>query len=215
VNRSFFAGAGVGLGVGLVAALFAYQIGRAGGVLRPAAPLVAAPTAAPAPSGPTAPGPSGAPQTADALTPELAQRISVARRLVEADASSRVGWVELGNAYFDSHQPQAAVDAYARALQLSPGDPDVITDQGVMYLELGQAQRALENFQTAFRLAPAHVKSLFNQGVVYAYHLHDPARAEQVWNQLIQLAPASEDAARARAALAELQGRKEATAPRR
>jgi cytochrome c-type biogenesis protein CcmH/NrfG len=203
MNRSFLLGGALGLAVGLLVALFAYQIGRAGGRLRAAEPVIAAPTAAPAPMAPGAA--QGGASAEGGLTPELAEHISVLEQLVKTDPKNHDAWVQLGNAYFDSHQHQASVDAYARALQLRPDDPDVLTDQGIMYRALQQYDRALANFQKASRLDPRHLQSLYNQGVVYGFDLHDRAKAEKAWNELIRLAPASDDANRARAALAQLQ----------
>lgn len=208
MNRSFLVGGAVGLGVGLVVALFAYQIGRAGGVLRAEEPVVAAPVgdAMPPPSTPpqAAPdGTTGAPPEGG-LTPDLAERIAGLQQVVQADPKNHDAWVALGNAYFDSRQVQPSIDAYARALQLRPDDPDVLTDQGIMYRALRQFDRALANFQKASRLQPNHLQSLYNLGVVYGFDLHDRTRAEEAWNRLIQLSPTSEDANRARAALAQL-----------
>jgi len=201
VNRSFFLGGAVGLAMGLLVALFAYQIGRAGGRLRADEPVIAAPTGAP-------PAPGSAADAAAAAeggpTPELANHIAVLEQVVRSDPKNHDAWVQLGNAYFDSHQHQQSVDAYARALQLRPDDPNVLTDQGIMYRALRQYDRALANFQQANRLDPKHLQSLYNQGVVYGFDLHDRTRAEEAWNKLIRLAPGSDDANRARAAMAQL-----------
>lgn len=201
MNRSFLLGAAVGLALGLLVALFAYQIGRAGGVLRREGPVIAAPTAGGG-------APEGAPAQQGEIPAELVQRIEVVRQHVASAPQDRAAWVELGNLYFDSHQPEASVEAYGRALALKPDDPDVLTDQGIMYRALRQPDRALANFQKAHQLQPTHLKSLFNQGVVYAFDLHDHARAEEVWKRLIQLAPESDDAKRAQAVLDELRAGK-------
>jgi tetratricopeptide (TPR) repeat protein len=214
VNRSFFLGGAIGLALGLVVALFSYQVGRAGGLLRAQEPVVAAPTSGATPAMPAMPPqpspPPGAGGGGDAapagISPAMADQINALELLVKADPKNREAWVHLGNIYFDAHQPRQSVDAYARALQLQPDDPNVLTDQGVMYRELHEHQKALANFQKANRLQPTHVQSLYNQGVVYGFDLHDRAKAIEIWNRVIQLAPQSEDAARARAALAELQG---------
>ena len=48
------------------------------------------------------------------------QRIAIARQLVAQNPKDVQAWISLGNDYFDSKQPQAAVDAYAKALELDP-----------------------------------------------------------------------------------------------
>ncbi len=209
-NRSFWLGAAVGLAAGLLVALFSYQVGRAGGRLLTGPEAV---TAAPVggPPGPAMPPNAGAPamppDTGGAIPLDVSERINVARAVVERDPKDVGAWVALGNLYFDTHQPQKSIDAYARALQLEPDDPNVLTDQGVMYRAVGAFDKAVANFEKANRLQPAHLQSLYNLGVVYAFDLKDVPKAEAAWNRIIQLAPSSENASQARQALAQLKGK--------
>src|SRR5207237_8149355 len=64
------------------------------------------------------------------------KRIETLRLLVDRDPGDVKSWIALGNEYFDSGQRAKAIDAYGRALELQPNNPDVLTDQGVMYREL-------------------------------------------------------------------------------
>ena len=179
------------------------------------APVVAAPTTAapvlPAPSlGGGLPGgasgvmPGALPSTPGLPNAEAQARIARIEAAVLAEPKNHDGWVALGNEYFDSHQHQKAVTAYAKALALKPNDPNVLTDQGVMYRELGQFDKALANFQQANKLDPNHLQSLINIGVVYSSNLDKPAEAAKAWNRIIALAPASEQAAQARQMLSQL-----------
>lgn len=138
-------------------------------------------------------------------------RIASLQSIVARDPKNVQAWVQLGNDYFDTHQPQKAVEAYGRALELEPHNPDVLTDQGIMYRELGQFEKAIENFQKANRADPKHVQSLFNMGVVLSSDLKQPTKAIEVWTKVIQVAPQSDQAAQARRAIDELKG---AGAPR-
>ena len=192
---------------GLVAGGIAgYFIGA--GTASGASMVVAAgvPPAAPAPALPGgASGPGAAtPGMAAAPTPDQLQRLAALEGTVLQDPKNRAAWIDLGNGYFDTHQPQKAVTAYAKALALQGDDPNVLTDQGVMYRTLGQFDKAVANFQKANKLDPKHLQSLFNLGVVYANDLHKPAEATAAWNKLIALDPTSQQATQARQALAEL-----------
>ena len=167
--------------------------------------------AAAVPAAPATPGvmPGAAPGMAPgAMAPNATQQqnLTTLERVVLQEPGNRQAWVELGNAYFDSSQPQKAVTAYAKALSLKGDDPNVLTDQGVMYRDLGQFDKAVANFQKAQKLDPKHLQSLYNLGIVYAHDLHKPAEAAAAWNRILAIAPDSPQAGQARQALAQLKG---------
>jgi cytochrome c-type biogenesis protein CcmH/NrfG len=155
--------------------------------------------------GPTSPG---APPSQAAI-PQVPDPgyIAALEQVVARDPKNLKAWIELGDRYFDSHQPARAVDAYAQALAIDPTNPNVITDQGVMYRELRQFDKALANFERASKLDPKHSQSVFNMGVVYSADLGQTEKAIQAWNRVIEMDPASPQAAQARSHLAELKGR--------
>ncbi|HLO26158.1 MAG TPA: tetratricopeptide repeat protein [Geobacteraceae bacterium] len=118
-------------------------------------------------------------------------RIETAEKIVAAEPKNRQAWVQLGNDYFDTGQPQKAVNAYAKALELKPDDPNVLTDQGVMYRQLKQFDLAIANFEKAQQLNPNHLQSLFNLGMVYAQDLKQDDKAIKAWNRYLELDPSS------------------------
>jgi cytochrome c-type biogenesis protein CcmH/NrfG len=146
--------------------------------------------------------PGGAPPAASA-NDNFQARIVQMQQVVARDPKNADAWIQLGNDYFDTRQPQKAIEAYSRALELRPNDPNVLTDQGVMYRETGQFQKAIANFVKASEADPKHVQSLFNAGVVYLNDLKQPKKAIDLWNKVIQVAPQSEQAAQSRAAIEE------------
>ena len=137
-------------------------------------------------------------------TADLVQRIDVGKRLVATDPKNRNAWVQLGNDYFDTHQREKAIEAYGKALELQPNDPNVITDQGVMYRELGDFDHAIANFERAAKLDPGHVQSLYNLGVVWGVDKKDPAKAAAAWKKVIEIAPQSPQAEQARQSLSSI-----------
>lgn len=186
----------IGLVVGLIIGVFiGYQAGSA--VTHGAAPtaqMPSMPSMPPMPQGPPAPGPD----------PQAQGRIAMTQAIVARDPKNVQAWIQLGNDYFDTHQAQKAIEAYGRALELRPNDPDVLTDQGVMYRALAQFDKAIANFEKANRANPKHIQSLFNMGVVYAHDLNQPKKAIDAWNRVIQIAPQSEQAASAKSGIDEL-----------
>ena len=116
----------------------------------------------------------------------------------DRDPGDVKSWIALGNEYFDSGQRAKAIDAYGRALELQPNNPDVLTDQGVMYRELGVYDKAIANFKKASTIDPKHVQSMLNLGVLYAQDLKDYDKAAESWQRILAVAPESREAARAR-----------------
>ena len=107
---------------------------------------------------------SGKPaQTQTAAVPQAAPaadhaaekaRIRVLQAETAAHPDNAAAWVELGNLFFDTHQPAQAVGAYQTALKLGAGSADVWTDLGIMQRELGRFQEALAAFDKAIALDP-------------------------------------------------------------
>lgn len=184
----------VGLAVGLLLGVFiGYQ---AGSTVTHGGPSGGAPAMPGMPQLPAqaAPGPDV----------DLQARIAMNQSIVARDPRNVQAWIQLGNDFFDARQAQKSIEAYGRALELRPNDPNVLTDQGVMYRALGQFDKAIQNFEKANRADPKHVQSLFNLGVVYANDLKQPKKAIDAWSRVIQTAPQSEQAASARTAIEEV-----------
>ena len=113
----------------------------------------------------------------------------VLEKSLAANPQDVARWTELGNAYFDMHQPLKAIEAYERSLALRPGDPNVLTDLGIMYRESGQYELALRSFDRAMRADPTHENSRFNKGIVLLFDLHRHAEAKAVWQELLRMNP--------------------------
>lgn len=197
MNRFTVLGLVVGIAIGL---LLGYQAGRAGRVTSP--PVVAAPGMPPGvpQGGAPMPMPPPAPGGMDAQA-----RIAAAQQIVARDPKNVRAWIQLGNDYFDTRQSQKAIEAYGRALELEPNDPDVLTDQGVMYRDTGNFEQAIANFKKAAKIDSKHVHALYNMGVVYAHDLKDADAARKAWNQVVAVAPGTPAAAQAQQALQQLE----------
>jgi len=121
---------------------------------------------------------------------DYTQRITEAEKIVAQDPKNYQAWVQLGNDYFDTEQPQKAVNAYSKALEIDPkhqNTPNVLTDQGVMFRKMGLFDKAVENFDKASKLDPKHSQSLFNLGIVYANDLKQTDKAIAAWQRYLAL----------------------------
>ena len=135
---------------------------------------------------------------------QLSARIAELEQLVAKDPKNLQAWITLGNDYFDANQAQKSVQAYDKALELNPNNPNVLTDQGVMFRALGFYDRALANFAKANKLDPNHLQSLFNTGIVYAVDLKQPAKAKTAFETVVQKGQNSELARQAQEMLKQL-----------
>jgi cytochrome c-type biogenesis protein CcmH/NrfG len=98
-------------------------------------------------------------------------------------------WEQLGNLYFDTNNPQKAIDAYTKYTELNPNNPDIWTDLGVMYRRAGQFSQAFAAFDRAIGIDPNHPQSWFNKGVVYLHNLNNLDEAIKAWEELVKIAP--------------------------
>jgi cytochrome c-type biogenesis protein CcmH/NrfG len=125
--------------------------------------------------------------------------------IVQKDAKNREAWVRLGNLYFDTDQYTKSIDAYTKALELQPNDPDVITDRGIMYRKIGEFEKAAAEFRRAAEIDPTHLNSVLNLGVVLQYDLNDSAGAAQAWRMYLDRNPPPEMAEKIRREIDALQ----------
>lgn len=155
------------------------------------------PAAAPpaAQAAPAAPGASGA------AAPLDEKRATELRAEALKNTASAAPRVQLGNLYFDAEQYAEAARWYEEALKLDPKDPNVSTDLGIAYYYQNQPDRALQQFDQSLKIDPAHSKTLLNIGVVRAWGKQDLDGAARAWEKVIEVAPNSEEAKRAKQGL--------------
>jgi cytochrome c-type biogenesis protein CcmH/NrfG len=176
--------AGVFFGV-----LVGWIIGSQQGSGRPLPP--AAPAAQSAAAGPAAQAPPALDEVRAAAMKSTAQQNPT-------DAVTRV---QLGNMYFDAGRFQDASEWYEQALKIHPKDVNASTDLGIAYYYMNQPDRALAQFERSLAVEPAHAKTLLNIGIVRAFGKQDLQGAADVWQKVLTVAPASEEARAARQAL--------------
>jgi tetratricopeptide (TPR) repeat protein len=146
---------------------------------------------------PAAPG-SGQAQTAAPLDEARAATLRAAAEKDRSDAATRV---QLGNLYFDAERFPEATKWYEDALTADPKNVDASTDLGIAYYYMNQADRALAQFDRSLAIDPKHTKTLLNIGIVRAFGKQDLEGAAKVWQQVVEIAPGSQEARMAQQAL--------------
>ena len=132
------------------------------------------------------------------------RRIAEEEKIVARDPKNSQVWNQLANDYFDTDQPQKAVNAYAKVLEMEPKNVNVMTDQGIMYRKLRWYDKAIENFQRAQQIQPGHLQSLYNLGIVYMADLKQPEKAREVWTKYLQFDSTSPTAQQIKADMAQI-----------
>jgi len=122
---------------------------------------------------------------------DYVRRITETEKIVAQDPKNLNAWISLGNDYFDTEQPQKAINSYGKALEIAPNNPNVLTDQGVMYRKMGWYDKALANFEKALKMEPNHLQSLYNMGVIFSEDLKQPDKAIPFWTKYLKIDPNS------------------------
>lgn len=157
------------------------------------------PTSAPAPAPVSqAAASAGQQPAAPALDEARATQLKTQAEREPRNADVRV---QLGNLYFDGERFDEASRWYLAALDINPRDVNASTDLGIAYYYTNQPDRALEQFDRSLAIDPKHSKTLLNVGVVRAWGKQDLEGAAKAWQRVIDVAPGSEEAARARQGL--------------
>ncbi|MDD2273387.1 MAG: tetratricopeptide repeat protein [Desulfuromonadaceae bacterium] len=146
---------------------------------------------------------NGATPTGTGSPVDYSQRISQAEKVVAQDPKNLNAWISLGNDYFDMEQPQKSINAYGKALEIEPNNPDILTDQGIMFRKVGWYDKALTNFEKAGKIEPNHLQSLYNIGLVYAVDLKQPEKATSYWRRYLQLDSSSQTAMQIKSMMAQ------------
>ncbi len=124
-----------------------------------------------------------------AISKQEASAISDLEAKLATNPNDFLLWTQLGNLYYDTSQPEKAIEAYNHSLALHTGDANLLTDLGVMYRRVGQPKKAIEFFDRAIAQDPKHEPSRLNKGIVLVYDLHEPEKAIAVWEELLRMDP--------------------------
>lgn len=123
------------------------------------------------------------------VSTEETSMLSELMKETERHPENVAAWVQLGNLYFDADQFDKAINAYNRALALSPENGNVLTDLGVMYRRKGLPEEAIRSFDRAIEVNPLQEAAYFNKGVVYLHDLKDRDKAIRAWEELVKVNP--------------------------
>lgn len=157
------------------------------------APAVASMPAPAAAVNPAGGGPS--------IPPDLQQKIAGLEAMHEKNHDDVDIALQLGHAYYDTQQWEAAKNVYEEVLPKRDKDPNLLTDLGVCYRNLGDTDRALALFDKAAALDKTHWQSRYNQAIVYTFDQGQQEKAKAILAELVKNPQAAEAATRLQRAI--------------
>ncbi|HET6553625.1 MAG TPA: tetratricopeptide repeat protein [Dyella sp.] len=116
---------------------------------------------------------------------ESAELLRTSLRLFEAQPAAHAN---LGNAYLEAGQHEAALLHFDRALELQPDHVQAWNNRGTVLLKLKRAADALDSFRRALQIAPRHLRALNNCGHALI-ELQQPEQALQYLGQALDIKP--------------------------
>jgi cytochrome c-type biogenesis protein CcmH/NrfG len=123
------------------------------------------------------------------ISMEQRQKLEALVQATQTTPDNVQTWTQLGHLYFDIGEPDKAIDAYLKSLELDSNRPEIWIDLGVMYRRTGDPQKAVQSFEKALTLNQRHEIALFNLGVVQMHDLKDAKAALASWERLVQINP--------------------------
>jgi len=116
------------------------------------------------------------------------EAISDFKRALEIDPAHPIALLNLGNAYRQKKDWQAAKDTLSRAVELSPEEPEANYGLGMVYAQLNDTERAYQYLTKALVLRPVYPEALNNLGILYL-RTRRPGDAIHSFEESIRLAP--------------------------
>ena len=116
-------------------------------------------------------------------TPALA----VFEHVAKVDPSA-ITFYNLGTLYMKRRQQAPAKDAFERALQLKPDDPDANNSLGALLAQSGQITAAIERFRAALKARPAFADALNNLGFAL-FQTGDARQAYDLFEKALLVEP--------------------------
>ena len=135
-----------------------------------------------------------APQQRQAPPPSQAQagapmmeEIGKLREVLKLDPANAGALKRMGNLYHDAQMWPQAVEFYEKAVELTPDDPNLLTDLGTCYGGIQRNDEAVAMFHRANGIDPNHWQSLYNIVIIAGLNVHDFETAEAAMTKLATL----------------------------
>jgi len=95
----------------------------------------------------------------------------------------------LGVMYRKAGKTDASVKELEQAVALNPSQPVYLNQLGISYRALGQFDKSRDAYERAIGADPAYAAPVLNLGILNDLYLNDTARAAELYDRYLALAP--------------------------
>jgi tetratricopeptide (TPR) repeat protein len=118
---------------------------------------------------------------------DYTQSIPVLQKFIDKEPELAGPYLNLGIAYRNTGQLDAALEALRKAIELNPTNPVAHHQLAIVQRELGAFEAALEAYTQALKLAPDYGLAHRNLGILYDLYLQQPAAALNHYRTYLEL----------------------------
>ncbi len=125
------------------------------------------------------------------LPPMVLEMVAKLEKSLAAQPNNPAGWARLARSYYVLGRKTDAFHAYAKAYQLAPNDPDIVSDYAWVTFNENPGNTtgaALELYSRLFKLEPDNPDALWFMGLA-AYHQGNLKQTVTYWQRLVALVP--------------------------
>jgi tetratricopeptide (TPR) repeat protein len=120
---------------------------------------------------------------------DYTQAIPVLQKFIDKEPELAGPYLNLGIAYRNTGQLDAALEALHKAIELNSANPVAHHQIAIVQRELGAFEAALEAYTQALELAPDYALAHRNLGILYDLYLQQPAAALNHYRTYLELNP--------------------------
>ena len=147
-------------------------------------------------------GEPGAPSASN-VRKDFLHEMEMMKKHADANPNDTTDVLKLAQMLYFSHKIDECIPYYERYHRKAPKNTDVMFDLALAYYDKQKFDEALELTQGILRLEPKSTKAQYNIGAIFAT-MGRKEEAKKVWQKLIETAPGTEDAGRAKESMKQL-----------
>jgi len=113
---------------------------------------------------------------------------NIVKQLIEKNPDKEALYLTLGNIYSFKNKKQQALDAYEKASQIAPENPDSYSNIGLIYKQQGDLEKAISYLRKALSFAKERTDIYYNLGNIYKQS-DNVVEAEKLFLEALKLDP--------------------------